>query len=44
MAKENPNTKNETAFQRFERLARRIVRVPKDKAQEPKRNKSQLHS
>ena len=32
MAKENPNTKNETAFQRFERLARKIVGVPKREA------------
>lgn len=41
MAKENPDTKpkKETPFQRFERLARRIARVPKDKLQDSKNSK-----
>ena len=38
MAKENPDTKPkgkaETPFQKFERLAGKIVRVPKEKLQE----------
>ena len=39
MAKDKPKTgqKVETPFRRFEKLARRIVNAPKDKAQE--RNK-----
>ena len=39
MAKENPDTKpkkdTNSAFRKFEQLAKKIVRVPKDKAQEP---------
>jgi len=36
MAKENPNTKPKamTPFRKFERLAKKIVRIPKDKARE----------
>jgi hypothetical protein len=35
MAKESPKSKNETPFQRFERLVRKIVGVPKAKTREP---------
>ena len=39
MAKDSPNTKpkTETPFQRFQALARKIVRVPKGKIDEAKR-------
>jgi len=42
MAKENPDTrpKTETPFQRFEALARKIVRVPKHQARERKKAQS----
>ena len=42
MAKENPDTKakEETPFQRFEALVRKIVRVPKDQVREPDKSKS----
>ncbi len=41
MAKENPDTKpkekaDKSAFERFDRLAKKIIRVPKDQAQDPK--------
>lgn len=39
MAKENQSTKkkgNNSAFQRFQRLAQKIVRVPKDQARDKK--------
>jgi len=32
MAKDSPKAKSETPFQRFERLTRKLVRVPKQKA------------
>lgn len=42
MAKENPNTPTKekggnSPFRKFEQLAKKIVRVPKDKAQDKKR-------
>jgi len=38
MAKENPDTKpkekaDKSAFEKFDRLAKKIIRVPKDQAQ-----------
>ena len=40
MAKENPNTKPKgkatTPFRKFEQLAKKLVKVPKDKIQERK--------
>lgn len=38
---DNPNL---TPFQRFERLAKKVVNVPKEKAQEPKRGKPEQQS
>ena len=42
MAKENPDTKSKpkSAFQKFEQLAAKIVRVPKDKAQDKEAKRS----
>lgn len=41
MAKENPDTKTKkdtnSAFQKFDALARRIIRVPKEQIQKKKR-------
>jgi hypothetical protein len=39
-----PAPKDETPFQRFERLARRIVSVPKDEAQQRKQEKPEPQS
>ena len=46
MAKESkpPKTTAETAFQRFQRLARRIVAVPKEKAQARENDSPQSQS
>lgn len=46
MPKENPDTKMKsgTPFRKFEKLAKKIVRVPKDKAHQHKANKPWLHS
>jgi hypothetical protein len=36
---ETPTPTGKTPFERFEELARKIVQVPKEKAQEPKQKK-----
>ena len=43
MAKEPPATKpeDETPFQRFQRLAKKIIAVPKEKTQEMEKGKPQ---
>lgn len=47
MSSENPDTKpkkgTNSAFRKFEQLAKKIVRVPRDKVRDDKRSPGSLH-